>query len=90
MRFSRAINFVQLKRTGLILFTNLIEPHHIHDRDNLKGRLIMVPLSLNEADNRPNVRRDLSATARLPAVVKPVIRKEFPETWIWETIEDKR
>ncbi|KAG4066172.1 hypothetical protein HA402_014472 [Bradysia odoriphaga] len=28
----------------------------------------------------------------LPVIpnVKPVIRKEFPETWIWETIEDKR
>lgn len=89
MRFSRAINFVQLKRTGLILFTNLIEPHHIHDRVKLKG-LIMLSVSLNEAYNRPNIRRDLSATARLPAVVKPVIRKEFPETWIWETIEDKR
>lgn len=25
-----------------------------------------------------------------PEPIKPVIRKEFPETWIWETIQSTR
>lgn len=31
-----------------------------------------------------------TTAAAIPEPVKPVIRKEFPETWIWDTIEDKR
>ncbi|XP_037033233.1 CD109 antigen-like [Bradysia coprophila] len=78
--------WLNFRRAELITFTNLIEPaqhayYYLHksrtmveNRERMnKAGLIHVSLSYH--DDVP--------------YVTPVIRKEFPETWIWETIEDK-
>ncbi|XP_037033232.1 CD109 antigen-like [Bradysia coprophila] len=72
----------------LITFTNLIEPEqHAYYFPNLSTM----------GENRRSMNEDgivhvslsyCSHNVDVPYVT-PVIRKEFPDTWIWETIEDK-
>lgn len=70
-------NFPDFNSTGLVLFTNVKEPVQPRIMYNClrKGCADMMPMACSAFDG---------ARPMIPVI--PKIRKEFPETWLWETI----
>lgn len=48
---------------------------------------MMMPRSLMR---KKKCAMDIENVSDLMEPIKPVVRKEFPETWIWETIQGTR
>lgn len=63
------------ERANLITFTNTIEPIQVRCYKMMACDMMVRSSCFSEPEG---------------AMIMPKIRKEFPETWIWESIADKR
>lgn len=84
---------------GLITFSNALNPNQPQYRSSCSTTLFggaptggflfgatITPASATGSFGSMNRGRGFVRSFTQP-IVKPVIRKEFPETWIWESIE---
>lgn len=76
-------NFPDFNSTGLILFTNVREPVQVRRKIQCRkmkcADMIMMPVAMACSAT------DFGGIPPMLAVA-PKIRKEFPETWLWESI----